>query len=171
MPYGWLGNMSAHPVIWQGKEWRTAEAAFQAMRFDDPAIREELRAIMSPMGVKMRTKKLKHRMTIQPDHSAFVERDLRNMAKVLQLKLDCNPDLVPLLLETGDREIIEDVTARPRGSSLFWGKALVDGAWIGEGHLGRLWAEVRRIRRLRNDTGAALQSLPLGGLSDRSSWP
>jgi predicted NAD-dependent protein-ADP-ribosyltransferase YbiA (DUF1768 family) len=31
--YGWLGNMSPHPVKYEGKWWLTAEALFQALRF------------------------------------------------------------------------------------------------------------------------------------------
>ena len=54
LPFGWLGNMSPHPIIFWDKEWRTAEALFQAGRFvtDDP-IREEIRAEASPMSAKM----------------------------------------------------------------------------------------------------------------------
>lgn len=45
LPYGWLGNMSPHPIVVAGKTWKTAESLFQALRFaeDDP-VREEIRA-------------------------------------------------------------------------------------------------------------------------------
>jgi hypothetical protein len=32
--FGWMGNMSPHPINYAGQVWRTAEAAFQAARFD-----------------------------------------------------------------------------------------------------------------------------------------
>lgn len=59
LPHGWLGNMASYPVKYDGKWWPTTEALFQALRFDDPAIKEELRAIKSPMGCKMKAKKEK----------------------------------------------------------------------------------------------------------------
>ena len=45
-PFGILGNMSRHPVTYNGLVWPHTEALFQALRFaeDDP-IREEIRAI------------------------------------------------------------------------------------------------------------------------------
>ena len=46
LPYGWLGNMSPHGIIDEnGVSWRTAEAKFQSMRFDDEAIKEKLRQV------------------------------------------------------------------------------------------------------------------------------
>ena len=36
--YGWLGNMSHYKVRYKGKEWKTTEALFQALRFDNTMI-------------------------------------------------------------------------------------------------------------------------------------
>lgn len=56
-PYGWLGNMSPHPIVWMGETWRTSEAVFQAGRFVDEDVRDAIRAEKSPMSAKMVAKK------------------------------------------------------------------------------------------------------------------
>ena len=143
LPFGWLGNMSPHPIIFWDKEWRTAEALFQAGRFvtDDP-IREEIRAEASPMSAKMIAKGQVERMFIQPMSDA----DVGWMIVVLNLKLQQHPNLKQELLSTGQRQIIEDCTKRPHGSGLFWGAAKqADGTWLGENKLGKLWMGIREL--------------------------
>ena len=61
---GWLSNMSAHSINYENKIWRTAEALFQAMRFNDETIKEIIRNEKSPMGAKMKSKKHKNTFTI-----------------------------------------------------------------------------------------------------------
>jgi ribA/ribD-fused uncharacterized protein len=139
LPYGWLGNMSPHPVTHDGKTYRTAEALFQALRFDDEAIREAVRNEKSPMAAKMRAKKHRDKFIVAPQSTIDVE----NMRAVLHRKLACHPTLTNLLAATGDAFIVEDCSRRPRGSGLFWGAALVDGQWQGANTLGRLWMEIR----------------------------
>lgn len=145
-PHGWLGNMAPFPIRHAGKTWRTAEALFQALRFDDEAIREEIRSKKSPMGAKFVAKRNKARMVVVPRS----QEDLALVEMVLRLKLEQHPKLREMLLETGRAEIIEDATRRPRGSGLFWGAALEDGQWVGENHLGKLWMKVREEVRSRN---------------------
>jgi predicted NAD-dependent protein-ADP-ribosyltransferase YbiA (DUF1768 family) len=50
LPYDWLGNMAPYPITFAGKVWKTSEALFQALRFDDASIQELLRSQTSPMG-------------------------------------------------------------------------------------------------------------------------
>lgn len=141
LPYGWLGNMAPFPLEWGGATWRTSEALFQARRFaaGDP-VRELIRAEKSPMGAKMVAKAHADRMVIAQQSEA----DLELMADVLRLKVVAHPQLVADLFATGEEEIIEDCTSRPRGSGLFWGAARqADGTWLGANHLGRLWMELR----------------------------
>lgn len=140
--HGWLSNMSPHPV----KGYRTAEAFFQASRFEGhPEIQKEIRECRSPMSAKMTAKKYLDKATIQP-RSVL---DVSLMEHVVEDKLKANPELVELLLATGDREIIEDVTNRPNESGLFWGKAWDGQTWKGENHLGKIWMAVRE--RIRGD--------------------
>ena len=141
LPYGWLGNMSPFPLEFGGKQWRTSEALFQALRFKDQAIQELIREEKSPMGAKFIMKAHKEHMTIEP-HS---KKDVMNMKMCLKLKLRQHPSLVEELINTGDKIIIEDVTARgDNGGNLFWGAMLVDGEWVGDNTLGKLWMDLRK---------------------------
>lgn len=110
LPFGWLGNMSPHPVQWDDKVWRTTEALFQARRLavGDPG-REEIRAQNSPMGAKMVSKRTADRRVIVP----MSKEDVELMESVLRLKLEQYPLLRDELEATGERLIIEDCTSRP----------------------------------------------------------
>jgi ribA/ribD-fused uncharacterized protein len=152
--YGWLGNMSPHPVKYEGKWWLTAEALFQALRFPMGAvndegenIREIIHAQTSPMAAKMKSKRYKDKRNITP----MGNEDLENMKIVLRLKFKCNCN--PLerdLLATGDRFIVEDCSNRPTVSGLFWGaKRLADGTWGVRNMLGKLLMELRTEIRNR----------------------
>lgn len=136
-PYGWLGNMSPHPI----GGFRTAEHLFQATRFKDQAIIEEIKAQTSPMAAKMVAKK--HLSTAELNHAPRSDRDVEAMLGVLRLKLAHNPELAVMLKATGDQTIIEDCTNRQNESGLFWGAALKDGVWVGENRLGKLWMFLR----------------------------
>jgi predicted NAD-dependent protein-ADP-ribosyltransferase YbiA (DUF1768 family) len=139
LPYGWLGNMAPFPVAYEDLTYRTSEALFQALRFEDRAIREQIRAEKSPMAAKMRAKRHAAQRVVVP----LSPPDVDNMRLVLALKLRFHPPLRRQLRETGDALIVEDCSKRARGSGLFWGAALVDGAWKGENTLGRLWMALR----------------------------
>jgi ribA/ribD-fused uncharacterized protein len=143
LPYGWLGNMAPYPVPHAGKTWRTAEALFQALRFEDESIREAIRREKSPMAAKFVAKKHKAAMVVEPMGAA----DLDNMRLVLRLKLQAHPALRRQLLATEAARIVEDCSRRPRGSGLFWGAALREGRWVGANWLGRIWEEWRAALR------------------------
>jgi predicted NAD-dependent protein-ADP-ribosyltransferase YbiA (DUF1768 family) len=100
IPYGWLGNMAPYPITYNGQLWRTSEALFQALRFDDHKIREIIREEKSPMGAKMKAKKYRAQMVIVPMSDA----DLNNMKLCLKLKFQ-NEDLRRRLLSTGNYTI------------------------------------------------------------------
>ena len=144
--HGWFGNMAPFPVIHNGERWLTTEALFQALRFDDQEIRSQIRAQKSPMAAKMLAKKHKARMVIEPMSAA----DLDNMRLCLRLKIEQHPELREMLLQTGEALIVEDCTRRKRGSGLFWGAAFIEGHWVGQNCLGRLWMELRQHQRRRS---------------------
>ena len=128
-------------IVFTNKTWRTTEALFQALRFNDEAIQEQIRAEKSPMTAKaVMTENIK---------SLYIEkhsdRDVMNMRMCLKLKIIQHPELFKALMETEDGFIVEDVTSRgDKGGNLFWGAMLVDGKWIGENMLGELWMELRK---------------------------
>lgn len=137
--YGWLGNMSAFPLHYEGLEWRTSEALFQALRFEDSEIKEFIRLEKSPMGAKFKSKHYKDQMVIEP----MSRQDLANMELVLRLKIHQYPVLRNGLKDTGDRLIYEDVSNRKGGRHLFWGMRLENGEWVGENNLGKIWMKLR----------------------------
>lgn len=140
LPYGCFGNMSPHPIEWDGRTWRTSEALFQARRFTDTAIQEEIRAAKSPMTAKMIAKSRKAAMVIEPRS----KEDLRLMYEILRLKVDQHESVLKELIATEDQDIVEDASNRPNDSGLFWGMARgPDGVWRGKNVLGKLWMKVR----------------------------
>ncbi len=144
--HGWLGNMAPFPVEHDGERWLTTEALFQALRFDDQGIRSQIRAQKSPMAAKMLAKKHRTRMVIEPMSAA----DLDNMRLCLKLKIEQHHELREMLLQTGEDLIVEDCTRRQRTSGLFWGATFIEGRWVGQNCLGRLWMELRQHQRRRS---------------------
>ena len=160
-PYGWLGNMSPYPLTVEAfgtsalsGVWRSSEALFQAARFDDAAIHEEIRACKSPMQAKLIAKRNAQRMVVVPREA----QDLFCMEQVLRLKLTQHPDLLRQLGEIpADALIVEDVTARGvTKSNVFWGAALIKGEWIGENRLGRMWMALRAELAICQPTGTQI---------------
>lgn len=138
--FGALSNMSAHPVEFRGLVWPRAEHLFQALRFPgDEAIQEAIRRLTNPMAAKMLAKKHLAAATIAPRSPA----DLDNMRAVLVLKHAQHEQVRTVLTRTRGRPIVEDCTARPSASGLFWGARLIGSEWTGENWLGRLWMEHR----------------------------
>lgn len=139
LPFGWLGNMAPYPVQHNRQCWLTTEALFQALRFEDGSVKDEIRKATSPMHAKMIARRERAKMVVVPQS----EQDLANMEMVLRLKLEQHPELKQKLLDTGNVTFIENCSSRPGGSGKFWGAALRDGLWVGENMLGRLWMRLR----------------------------
>jgi predicted NAD-dependent protein-ADP-ribosyltransferase YbiA (DUF1768 family) len=139
LPYGWLGNMAPYPVLHHGFRWLTTEALFQALRFDDEAIRQLIRMEKSPMGAKMKAKKHKDLMVVQP-MSAI---DVANMRMCLRLKMEQHRVIREWLLATGNAVIYEDVGARHGARHLFWGAKQTQQGVLGTNTLGHLWMALR----------------------------
>ena len=86
---GWMGNMAPYSIEYEGKEWRTSEALFQSMRFEDESIKEIIRLEKSPMAAKMKAKKFRAQMVIVP----MSEKDVENMRICVRLKIEQHSDL------------------------------------------------------------------------------
>jgi predicted NAD-dependent protein-ADP-ribosyltransferase YbiA (DUF1768 family) len=143
-PYGWLGNMSSHPLRVPrepgGVLYPTTEHFFQCERFEDPAIRRDICSKTSPMACKMIARRHATAMRIAPR----TPEDLDLMRRTIRAKLDNHPGLRRdfLALPAG-AVIIEDASRRGGASAAFWGMKLRDGLWSGQNWLGRLWMELR----------------------------
>lgn len=140
---GWLSCMSAYPVTYQGTQYKTCEALFQALRFKGyPKIQEEIINQTSPMRAKMKAKKNRDKLN-RGKMWDEAPSDIPLMKMCLKLKLEQHPELNDKLVATGNATIIEDCTTHDRESARFWGAVKIDGEWVGENVLGKIWMEIR----------------------------
>jgi len=145
-PYGELSNMcSGFPLTYDGRKWRTSEALYQALRFEDEKIQELIRAEKSPMAAKIVAKKYRDKAFYD------VQNDLDNMVFVLTLKASYDT-IWNLLKSTGNKTIIENAGARDH----YWGAEYISESktWRGQNILGRLWEYVRFFEK-RSDLYSA----------------
>jgi ribA/ribD-fused uncharacterized protein len=140
LPYGWMGNMAPYPLNFENRVWRTSEALFQAMRFENEELSELIRSQTSPMAAKMKAKSNRNQMILEP-HSG---EDLDNMRLVIDLKFGQHPTLAEMLIKTGNSYIYENVEKRKSKSGLFWG-AIFDNEnnMRGQNQLGLILMEKR----------------------------
>jgi ribA/ribD-fused uncharacterized protein len=140
---GWLSCMSAYPVEYEGKSYRTCEALFQALRFEKfPKIQEDIRDQKSPMAAKMKARKNRELLNRGKKWDEAPS-DIPLMKKCLKLKLEQHPELKDKLIATGDTVIIEDCTTHDRESARFWGAVGTDAKWEGENNFGKVWMKIR----------------------------
>lgn len=130
--YGWMSNFTRIPVLWEHsalgyQEWPSSEHAYQAAKTDDPDRAEEIRLARTPA---------KSRDLGQ----AFprIENLVEVMTEIVTAKFT-NPALQTMLLETGDRKLIEDA---PWDEFWGWGKNQ-----DGQNHLGKLLMQLREDLR------------------------
>jgi hypothetical protein len=137
--YGWLGNMYAAPICFNNECFRTSEALFQAMRFNDPEIKEVIRNEKSPMAAKMKAKFYQRQRVVVP----MSQQDVNNMKNCLTLKFTQHEELKKKLLSTGNTQIIENIGNRNGERHRFWGMKQTEQGWIGTNMMGKLLMEVR----------------------------
>lgn len=116
-----------------GKQtWPSVEHFFQAMKFPgDPAWQETIRTASSP--VIARAKALDRAHPKRGDWDAINERVMKQGIKA---KFEQNPELLALLLSTGDRKLLEASTTDD-----IWG---IGRTGKGENKMGKLLMEVRQ---------------------------
>ncbi len=116
-PNGWMGNMAPYPITYNGQVWRTSEALFQSMRFNDPLIKEIIRAENSPLVAKWKAKSHRAHYIITP----MSPQDIANMEACVLLKYQQHPKIASMLMATGKHLIYEDASNRKGVNDLFWG--------------------------------------------------
>ena len=136
--FGGLSNMAAgFPIQINSINIRTSEALYQACRFPyHPHIQREIILQHSPMSAKMKSKPYRGEYT----RSDWGRVRVNVMRWSLRVKLVQNWDkFSTLLLETGDKPIVEDSRRDD-----FWGaKRLDEDSLKGANILGRLLVELR----------------------------
>lgn len=117
-------------VEWQGVLWMTSEHAYQAAHFTDQGIIDEIKAARSAHDSKKIVEKYQDRK-----REGWKEMKIAVMEEIVRAKLSQHPYILKKLLQTEDREIIEN---SPKDA--FWGWGLNKD---GENHLGKIWMKLR----------------------------
>ena len=126
-----LSNFSSYSVEWKGETWMTSEHAYQAEKFDDVDIKQKIKKALSAYDSKMIAIEYKEKMKPRWNE------DLRLgiMEEIIRAKLAQHPHIKKKLLQTGDKEIIENSK-----DDYFWGWGADQ---TGFNHHGKIWMKLR----------------------------
>jgi ribA/ribD-fused uncharacterized protein len=133
-PYGAFSNLFRRPIFFEGREYPTAEHAYQAGKARKEAVREWILSAPSPSLVAMAAHGL-YTWDIVPN---WTEIKFDRMRSVLRSKFSQHEDLRALLLETGDARLVE-VGRTNNAVNRIWGE--VNGK--GLNMLGVILMEIR----------------------------
>jgi ribA/ribD-fused uncharacterized protein len=143
-PYGYFSNFSPHAIQLDGKLWPTSEHYFQAQKFRDEDIQEQVRQATTPsLAARLgrdRTKPLRR------DWEA-VKDDV--MRRAVRAKFTQHDSLRHKLLATGDAVLVEHTDR-----DAYWGDG---GDGSGKNMLGRLLMELREALRTAGGTDTGSQ--------------
>ena len=129
-----LDNFSAFNVVVEGVEYKTAEHAFQSIKFleTNKEIAEEIRLSSSPFDARALAHKYKSFRRVD-----WTEVKYEIMEKILYEKTIQNEYVKEKLIATSNNDIIEDCGA---DDDKDWGCGL-DGT--GQNNLGKIWMRIR----------------------------
>lgn len=133
----YYSNFSAFAVFWRGVLWMTAEHAYQAAKFTDPAIINVIRNAWSAHDAKKIARA--NQASIRPDWDE--ETKLAVMEEIVRAKHNQHPYIQEKLFNSDDAELIEDSS-----KDSFWGRG---PDWLGLNHLGKIWMMIRSEKRVR----------------------
>ena len=125
-----FSNFSSFKLNWKGEIWMTSEHAYHSEKFEDKGLLEQLRNTNSAHDAMKLAYANKDKYRKDWD-----EIKLKVMKEILHAKVAQHPYVKKKLLDSGDKELIEDSW---RDSYWGWGADKK-----GNNHLGRLWMEVR----------------------------
>ena len=125
-----LATFSAHAVEHEGVTYMTVEHAYHCQRYDDPAIRDDIRAAKSPYLAWELSQR--HKVHQRPDFDA---RKADVMEELCRLKLQQHHDVEAGLRASGDDVIVKNYP------DLFWGIGK-DGT--GKNMMGVIWMKLRK---------------------------
>jgi ribA/ribD-fused uncharacterized protein len=129
--YHFLSNFYLCPIVYEGREFTSTEAAYQSAKTTNPKLKDTF-AGMSPRRAKQFSKAIK-RQGLQ--RSDWFDVNLQIMEQILWLKFVPGSALAQKLVATGDEELVEGNT---------WGDCFY-GVCGGKGqnHLGKLLMKIR----------------------------
>ena len=131
--YMFLSNFYEAPLTYEGIPYLSSEAAFQAQK----CVTEEERRAFSTLRTAD-SKRMGRQVPLRPDWEE-VKRDA--MEGIVRAKFTQNPELAGMLLDTGDRILLEGNTWH----DTYWGMDLKTHE--GENHLGRILMKIRQELR------------------------
>ncbi len=137
-PHGALSNFSDHAIFLEQKIWPTTEHYYQAQKFAGTDREEAIRRSPSPMVAKQKAANWTDERV--PDWTSL---KVGVMQRALKAKFTQHPDLREILVQTGERGLIEHTE-----QDAFWGDA-GDGA--GQNMLGVLLMRIRAELRAERD--------------------
>lgn len=135
--YGCFSNFASFPIELKGKTWPTSEHYFQAQKFAGTDHEEAIRLERSPMIAARMGRDRKR--PLRADWESMKD-DL--MREAVRAKFEQHPEILEVLLSTGEAEIVE----RTKNDS-YWGDG---GDGSGRNMLGRILMEVRAELRARS---------------------
>lgn len=150
-PYGAFSSLYRRPVEFEGRDYPTAEHAYQAGKARKDAVREWILSAPSPSLVAMAAHGL-YTWDIVPDWSRI---KFDRMRQVLRAKFAQHEDLRTLLLTTGDSRLVE-VSRTDNAVNRTWGE--VNGK--GQNMLGVLLMEVRAELRTSQQVLTSTKKAP-----------
>ncbi len=130
-PFYDLSPMSAHRIEIWGEIFPTLEHAYQASRIRSGLERDAIKNAPSPLEAWREGQKHKN----NPDLSVADFDKEAVMEELFRAKIQQHPDIVEILIASGDRELI-----KIHETDYFWGTGK-DGT--GENRMGKLWMKLR----------------------------
>jgi N-glycosidase YbiA len=133
-PYGCFSNFANYPFTLDDMLWQSVEHFYQASKYEGtPYLKIIQSASDSKEAYRLSKQFSEHR---RPD---FKEYKLDYMKRGTMQKFKENPDILKILLETGDETIIERC-----GNDIYWGQ---DENGVGENNMGKILMQVREYFR------------------------
>lgn len=129
-----LSNFSSFEVEINGARAPTVEHAYHVLKFEDPTIQHFILDARSAHDAFKYAQALKE--FVRPDWNDV---KVEFMKELLITKVEQHPYVYKKLMETGDRELVEDSW---RDSFWGWGED-----HNGQNQLGKLWMEIRTSLR------------------------
>lgn len=106
-----FSNFSSFQVNWSNKNWMTSEHAYQASKFLDEEIIEEIKNARSAHDSKKIAKKYSDKK-----REDWSDVKLSVMEEIIREKVNQHEYIKEKLLETGDKDLVED-----SHKDSFWG--------------------------------------------------
>src|SRR3989344_661516 len=98
-----FSNFSSFAIEWKGKLWMTSEHAYQSEKFEDENLKEQIRNMRSAHDALKFANANKNKY-----RSDWEDIKLKVMKEILHAKVVQHSYVKKKLLESGDRELIED---------------------------------------------------------------